>query len=171
MPASEAGTRTLMYGIAGAIFATDRLTKWWIETRVSAYDSHTVIPGFFDIVHSQNSGAAFGLFADSSSQWRSLLLIVFSIVALVVLAAMLWRSAHLDRKTAVALALIFGGALGNVFDRVRMGTVTDFLLFYIGSHQWPVFNAADSAIVIGSALLLLDFVKFKRQPASSSNVS
>jgi len=171
MPASEAGTRALMYGLAGAVFATDRLTKWLIETRVSAFDSHTVIPGFFDIVHSQNSGAAFGLFADSASQWRSVLLIGFSFVALVVLAGMLWRSAHLDRKTAVALALIFGGALGNVFDRVHSGTVTDFLLFYIGSHQWPAFNEADSAIVIGSALLLLDFVKFKRQPASSSNVS
>src|ERR1041384_3874162 len=84
MAASETGTRVLMYGIAGAIFATDRLTKWLIETRVSAFDTHTVIPGFFDIVHSQNSGAAFGLFADSASQWRSVLLIGFSFVALVV---------------------------------------------------------------------------------------
>ena len=123
MPASEARTRALMYGMAGAVFATDRLTKWLIETRVSAFDSHTVIPGFFDIVHSQNSGAAFGLFADSASQWRSVLLIGFSFVALVVLAGMLWRSAHLDRKTAVALALIFGGALGNVFDCPLYGIV------------------------------------------------
>jgi signal peptidase II len=72
--------------------------------------------------------------------------------------------------TATALALILGGAMGNVFDRVRWGTVTDFLLFYIGRYQWPAFNAADSAIVIGSSLLLLDFLKPKRQPAHSPDV-
>jgi len=160
-----------MYGLAGAVFAIDRLTKWIIETRVDAFDTHVVIPGFFDIVHSQNSGAAFGLFADSSSEWRTVLLIGFSVVALVALTVMLWRTPRLDRMTATALALILGGALGNVFDRVRLGTVTDFLLFYIGQYQWPAFNAADSAIVIGSGLLFLDFLKPKRQAARTQDVS
>ena len=108
----------MMYGLAGAVFAIDRLTKWIIETRVSFYDSHVVIPGFFEIVHSQNQGAAFGLFAQSTSEWRSVLLIGFSIVALVTLIVMLWRTSRFDRKTSIALALILGGALGNVFDRV-----------------------------------------------------
>ena len=160
-----------MYGVAGAVFAIDRLTKWMIETRFSSYDSFVVIPGFFEIIHSENRGAAFGLFAESSSEWRTFLLIGFSVVALVALAVMLWRTSKLDRITAIALALILGGALGNVFDRVRWGTVTDFLLFYIGSYQWPAFNAADSAIVIGSGLLLLDFLKLRRQPARTQNVS
>jgi signal peptidase II len=160
-----------MYGLAAAVFAVDRLTKWIIESHVSAQDSHVVVPGFFEIVHSKNQGAAFGLFAESSSQWRTILLIGFSVVALLALVVMLWRTSRLDRKTAIALALILGGAMGNVFDRVRWGTVTDFLLFYIGSYQWPAFNAADSAIVIGSGLLLLDFVKFKRQPAHTQDVS
>jgi signal peptidase II len=160
-----------MYGLAVAVFVVDRVTKWIIKTRVSESDSHVVIPGFFDIVHSQNSGAAFGLFAESTSEWRTVLLIGFSVVALIALAAMLWRTPRLDRMTAIALALILGGALGNVFDRVRWGTVTDFLLFYIGQYQWPAFNAADSAIVIGSGLLLLDFLKLKRQPAHSRDVS
>ena len=168
----EPWARATMYGLAGAVFAIDRLTKWIIETRVSRFDTHVVIPGFFDIVHSENQGAAFGLFAESTSEWRTLVLIGFSIVALVTLVAMLWRSPRLDRKTAIALALILGGAMGNVFDRlVRDGGVTDFLLFYIGSYQWPAFNAADSAIVIGSGLLLLDFIKFKRQPAHTQDVS
>ncbi len=167
----EAGARALMYGLAGAVFGIDRLTKWIIETRVSFYDNHVVIPGFFDIVHSENQGAAFGLFAQSTSELRTILLIGFSVVALVALVAMLWRSSRLDRKTAVALALILGGAMGNVFDRVCWGQVTDFLLFYIGTYQWPAFNAADSAIVIGSGLLLLDFVKFRRQPGHTENVS
>lgn len=167
----ESGARAMMYGLAAAVFAIDRLTKWIIETRVSFYDNHVVIPGFFDIVHSENQGAAFGLFAQSTSELRTVLLIGFSVVALVALVVMLWRTSRLDRKTAVALALILGGAMGNVFDRVRWGTVTDFLLFYIGSYQWPAFNAADSAIVIGSGLLLLDFLKFKRQPAHTHDVS
>ncbi len=167
----EPAARITLYGLAGTVFAIDRLTKWIIETRLSAYDSHIVIPGFFEIVHSENRGAAFGLFAESTSQWRTALLIGFSVVALISLVVMLWRSSRLDRKTAIALALILGGAVGNVFDRVRWGTVTDFLLFHIGSYEWPAFNAADSAIVIGSGLLLLDFVKFKRQPVHTQNVS
>lgn len=162
----------MMYGLAGAVFAIDRLTKWIIETRVSSSDTIVVIPRFFEIVHSENQGAAFGLFSQSTSEWRSVLLIGFAVIALVALVAMLWRTSRLDRKTAVALALILGGAMGNVFDRVvREGGVTDFLLFYIGSYQWPAFNAADSAIVIGSGLLLLDFVKFKRQPQHTHDVS
>ncbi|HKW97841.1 MAG TPA: signal peptidase II [Bryobacteraceae bacterium] len=165
---SESASRILMYTLAACVFGVDRLTKWIIETRVSAFDSHVVIPGFFEIVHSQNSGAAFGLFADSASEWRSVLLIGFSVIAVIALTVMLWRSSRFDRKTAVALALILGGAMGNVFDRLCWGTVTDFLLFYIGRYQWPAFNAADSAIVTGSALLLLDFLKLRRQPASTT---
>jgi signal peptidase II len=167
----ESASRAIMYGLAGAVFAADRLTKWVIETHFSAFDSRVIIPGFFEIVHSQNSGVAFGMFAESTSQWRTVSLIGFSVAALAALIVMLWRTSRVDRKTAIALALILGGAMGNVFDRVRWGTVTDFLLFYIGPYQWPAFNAADSAIVIGSALLLLDFIKFKREPAHTQNVS
>jgi signal peptidase II len=166
----DSPSRAMMYGLAGAVFAIDRLTKWIIETRMGSFDTHVVIPEFFEIVHSENRGAAFGLFAESTSEWRTVLLIGFSAVALVALVVMLWRTPRLDRITAIALALILGGAMGNVFDRIRWGTVTDFLLFYIGRYQWPAFNAADSAIVIGSSLLLLDFLKPKRQPAHSPDV-
>jgi signal peptidase II len=165
MPAGV--SRPVAYGLALAVFAIDRLTKWIIETRMSAFDNITVIPGLFDIVHSQNPGAAFGLFAGSTSEWRTILLIAFSGVALIVLAGMLWKSASMDRRIAIALALILGGAMGNVFDRVRWGTVTDFLLFYIGTHQWPAFNAADSSIVIGCGLLALDLLKPRRDPVST----
>lgn len=163
----QAVSRPVAYGLALAVFAVDRLTKWIVETRMSAFDNITVIPGLFDIVHSQNPGAAFGIFAGSTSEWRTILLIAFSGVALIVLAVMLWKSATMDRRTAIALALILGGAMGNVFDRVRWGTVTDFLLFYIGTHQWPAFNAADSSIVIGCGLLALDLLKPRREPVST----
>jgi signal peptidase II len=168
---TDARSRAVSYGLAAAVFAIDRMTKWVIETRVGSFDTHVVIPGFFDIVHSENSGAAFGLFAESSPEWRTVVLIGFSAIALVALTVMLWRTSRLDGLTATALALILGGALGNVFDRLRWGTVTDFLLFYVGRYQWPAFNAADSAIVIGSGLLLLEFLKPKRQPARTQDVS
>src|SRR6266542_2329185 len=115
------------YSIAAAVFALDRLTKWIIETYVSALDRFTVIPGFFDIVHSQNRGAAFGMFNESSSQWRTLLLIVFSAGAAIFVSGMLWNPKRLDRLTFYGLSLIFGGAVGNVFDRIAWGRVTDFL--------------------------------------------
>lgn len=158
-------TRTTAYGVAVAVFLVDRLTKWIIETRLSMYDVITVIPGFFDIVHARNTGAAFSMFADSESPWRTTLLILFSAVALVVIGWMLRNASKMDIRSAVALSLILGGALGNVFDRAVMGSVTDFLDFYVGSWHWPSFNVADSAIVIGSCLLLLDAARKREEPA------
>lgn len=156
------------FGAAGAVLILDRLTKWIIETRVSFIDTYPVIPGFFDIVHSQNSGVAFGIFNDSTSEWRTLLLILGSIAAVVALSVMLWKAERLDRRTLWGFALILGGAAGNVLDRIVWGRVTDFLLFYVGQYQWPTFNVADSAIVIGSGLLLLDLLRPKRQAANVS---
>jgi signal peptidase II len=153
------------YGLSAAVFALDRLTKSIIEASLTSYDVHTVIPGFFDIVHSQNRGVAFGLMNDSHSTWRTLVLVVFSAGALLLVAGMLWRAARLDRWTTTGLALVLGGAAGNLFDRLMWGRVTDFLEFYIGSFHWPTFNVADSCIVIGSGLLILELLKPKHQPA------
>lgn len=156
------------YGAAAAVFVLDRLTKWLIEARVSFADTFRVIPGFFDIVHSENRGVAFGIFNDSTSEWRTGLLVAASLAAVVLVGGLLWRAERLDRATMWGFAMILGGAAGNVFDRLAFGKVTDFLLFYIGSYQWPAFNAADSAIVIGSGLLLLDMLRPKRQAANVS---
>jgi signal peptidase II len=152
-------------GMAGAVFALDRFTKWIIETRVSVMDTHNVIPGFFDIVHSSNRGVAFSLFHDSTSPWRTTLLIAAAAAALVVVGWMIWRSQGMGRLSLYGLALIFGGAAGNLFDRIVWGAVTDFLDFYVGSVHWPAFNVADSAVVVGSGLLLLDLLKARREPA------
>jgi len=162
-----ADVRVKAYGLAAAAFALDRLTKWIIRTHVSAFDVHRVIPGFFDIVHSENRGVAFGLLNDSHSAWHTLVLVVFSAAALVLIAALLWKTARSDAWTAMSLALILGGAAGNLFDRIIFGQVTDFLEFYIGDLHWPTFNVADSCVVIGSALLLLDLLRPKRQPAQT----
>jgi len=158
--------RLKAFGLAAAVFALDRLTKWIIQTRVSAFDVHTVIPGFFDIVHSENRGVAFGLMNGAPSAWRTGVLIGFAAVALVFVAALLWRGSRLDRWSAIGLSLILGGAAGNLFDRIVWGRVTDFLEFYIRDLHWPTFNVADSCVVIGSGLLL-DLLRPNRQTAQT----
>ena len=160
-------SRVKAYALSATVFGIDRVTKALIEAHVSPFDVHPVIPGFFDIVHSQNRGVAFGLMNDSTSAWRTAVLIVFSAAALLLVAGLLWRASRLDRWTATGLALVLGGAAGNLFDRILWGRVTDFLEFYIGDLHWPTFNVADSCIVIGSGLLLLELLRSKRQPAGA----
>jgi signal peptidase II len=163
-----ADSRAKSFALAAAVFALDRATKLIVERSVSFSDDIKIIPGLFDIVHSENRGVAFGVFNDSDSQFRTILLVVFSIVAVVWVSVMLWRSRHLESLPSWAFALVLGGAAGNLFDRAISGRVTDFLLFYIGAYQWPSFNVADSAIVIGCALLLLDQLRPKRRTAHVS---
>jgi signal peptidase II len=157
-------TPNVAYLVAAGVFVLDRLTKWVIESTMTTFDVQPVIPGFFDIVHARNRGAAFSILANSDSIWRDVLLIGISAAALLIVGSMLRNASQLDRRTAVALSLILGGAIGNVFDRVMFGAVTDFLDFYIGDLHWPAFNVADSAIVIGSGLLLLGMWR-KQEPA------
>ena len=155
--------RVASYGAAGGVFLLDRFTKWLIETRVALFETNTVIPGFFSIVHTKNRGAAFGFLNESTAPWRGALLIGLSGAVLILVARMLWRPGRLDRWTRMGLTSILGGALGNLVDRARSGQVTDFLDFYIGGWHWPAFNVADSAIVVGAGLLILSLVR--PQPA------
>jgi signal peptidase II len=154
--------------IALMVLCLDRATKWIIAQKIDLHDSVQVIPGFFRLTHVQNSGAAFGLFADSPSQWKIAVLVLFSIVALVIVSALLWRNSHSMSTTGLGLSLILGGALGNLWDRLINGRVVDFLLFYIGDHQWPAFNIADSAIVVGAALLVIEIL-FSKTPATEKS--
>lgn len=142
--------------LAFGFFGLDRLSKWFVGRYVSFSDDIKIIPGLFDIVHSENRGVAFGVLNDSESPWRTLLLVALSLGALVWISVMLWRAKRLDALLCWAFALVLAGAAGNLYDRIVSGRVTDFLLFYIGEHQWPAFNVADSAIVIGCGLLIVD---------------
>ncbi len=160
--------RLKSFALAAGVFALDRVSKLLVETRVSFTDDIKIIPGLFDIVHSENRGVAFGVFNDSESQWRTTLLVALSIAAVIWVSITLWRSRQMDAVQPWAFALILGGAAGNLFDRAVSGRVTDFLLFYIGDHQWPSFNVADSAIVAGCGLLLLDQFRPKRRTAHVS---
>ncbi len=159
--------RRIPFLIALAVFLLDQLSKWIIKTRLTGWDVIHVIPGFFNIVHAENRGVAVGLMATSSAAWRPLLLIGASAVVLVWVSVALWRGqTHGSAMLTVALALILGGAAGNLFDRVVYGTVTDFVEVYEGRHYFPAFNVADSAISIGGALLVLDMLRSRNRQSS-----
>jgi signal peptidase II len=147
--------------IIAAVVALDRATKLYIQSAFTPSDIKPVIPGFFNIVHWENPGAAFGFLADSPTAWSSALLVAVSLGVMAVIAVMLWRPTRINMLPntplmRAALALVFGGALGNLWDRLFRGTVTDFLQFFFGSYEFPSFNVADSMITIGAALLLID---------------
>jgi signal peptidase II len=141
--------------IALAVLLLDRITKWAISQTIPLEDAVNIIPGFFRLTHLENTGAAFSLFADSPSPFRTTLLVGFSVAALAVVSVLLWKDRNRFHSGTLALSLILGGAIGNLWDRLSDGKVTDFLDFYIGAHHWPPFNVADSAIVVGALLLLL----------------
>ncbi|MFL6385953.1 MAG: signal peptidase II [Terriglobales bacterium] len=145
--------------IALAVLLLDRLTKWVIAQTIPLEDAVNIIPGFFRLTHLENTGAAFSLFADSPSPFRTTLLIAFSVAALAVVSVLLWKDRSVFHSGTLALSLILGGAVGNLWDRVSDGKVTDFLDFYIGAHHWPPFNVADSAIVIGALLLFVRMLR------------
>jgi signal peptidase II len=147
--------------IALMVVLLDRWTKHVVAQRIRLYSHVQVIPGFFQLTHTENTGAAFSLFADSPAPWKTALLIAFSGIALVVVSVLLWKNHHAHMATGIGLSLIMGGALGNLWDRLARGRVVDFLLFYFKRYQWPVFNLADSAIVIGAGLLVLEILFHK----------
>lgn len=142
--------------LAAGVVVLDQVTKWMVVKAIPLWGAVTVIPGFFDVSHVRNTGAAFGLFASFAAPWRTWLL---NGVATLVFAAVLvyaLRTPATEKRVQTGLALILGGAVGNLIDRVTQGFVTDFLHVYVGKHQWPDFNAADSAISIGVVLLAWD---------------
>ena len=155
--------RKFHFLIAAMVVVLDRATKWIIAKDISLHSSIQLIPHVFYLTHVENRGAAFGLFAESPSQWKIAMLVSFSIVAMVIVSGLLWRGGHTVTTTGVGLSLILGGAVGNLWDRLLNGRVVDFLLVYIGSYEWPAFNVADSAIVIGAGLLAFEIL-FDKAP-------
>jgi signal peptidase II len=150
--------RLIHFFIALLVILVDRWTKGLVAARIALYSHIQIIPGFFRLTHTENTGAAFSLFADSPAHWKTGLLIGFSVVAMVIVSVLLWKQQRALTITGIALSLILGGAAGNLWDRVLSGRVVDFLLFYFKQYQWPVFNMADSSIVIGASLLVFEIL-------------
>lgn len=132
------------------VVLTDQWSKEWVRSSFDYGELRPVIEGFFSLTYVRNTGAAWGAFS-SQGHWL-IILSVAMLVALVVFRRSFLRDTLTHR---LALGFIAGGILGNLFDRVRLGYVTDFLLFYVGQYQWPTFNIADSGICIGTALYIL----------------
>ena len=144
--------------VSGGIVLVDQVTKYWITIHLALHEHIVVIDNFFNINHVLNPGGAFGFFANGSPWVRKFIfLFLSSLVALFVL----WLYKKTARDLVVlsfGLALIFGGAIGNLIDRFRFGKVVDFLDFYVGTAHWPAFNVADSGISIGMAILIYHVV-------------
>ena len=153
--------RAIHFFIPLIVLLLDSWTKHIVSVHIPLYTYIQIVPGFFRLTHTENTGAAFSLFADSPAHWKTGMLIAFSLVALVIVFALLWTNARALTPAGIALSLILGGALGNLWDRLASGRVVDFLLLYIRQYQWPVFNLADSAIVVGAGLLVIEILLSK----------
>ena len=141
----------------------DQASKLWILQNFELYDSTVIIPGLFNLTFLRNTGAAFGMFAGHPSWWRQLFFIGVAVVALVVILVFQRKLGRQNSLYTISLAFIGGGAVGNLIDRIRYGSVVDFLDVYIGRHHWPAFNVADSAITVGVCLFLLTQFQEERQ--------
>jgi len=155
--------------ISAVIILADRFTKTLVAARIPLGEAIPVVPSFLRITHWLNEGAAFSLFADSTSpntvRWG---LIAFSTLAALVVLIVLVRLGNKISMTTVALAMIFAGALGNLHDRIVYGSVVDFIEVHIFGYHWPDFNVADSAIVTGACLLMLDSLIPRKTVESST---
>ena len=149
--------------ISAVVILLDRLSKNWVRQHIELGHAIPVIPKVFRITHVLNDGAAFSLFADSATpehvRWG---LIAFSTAAALAVLIVLLRMGRSITLTTLALALVLGGAIGNDYDRIRFASVVDFLEVHIVTYHWPDFNVADSAIVVGACLLLLDALITKK---------
>jgi len=150
--------RAFYAGLSAAIVLLDQVTKHLVDSLMELHDSRSVVEGLLSLSYVQNRGAAFGFLSHSDLPYQPTLFIAVSIVALIAISAYALRLPLSHRLAQTALALVLGGAVGNLIDRVRLGYVIDFVDVYWKSHHWPAFNVADSAISVGICLLVLEIV-------------
>lgn len=143
------------------VLVVDQATKYYFEHRLELYEQIVIIPDYFSWMLAYNTGAAFSFLADSSG-WQRWLFALIAVVVSVVLVVWLKRLGRDDTWLAIALALVLGGALGNLYDRVAIGHVIDFIFVHWKEHGFPAFNIADSAITVGAIMLALDMFKSKK---------
>jgi signal peptidase II len=144
--------------ILSFVVVLDQASKWWLARTLDIHEFRPLIEGVLSLSHVQNRGAAFGILSEADLPYQAALFSAVSLLALVAIAVYAFRLPAEARLPQMGLALVLGGALGNLIDRVRLGYVVDFIHVYWGRHQWPDFNVADSAITVGVALLILDML-------------
>lgn len=169
-----AGARSIRWSwlalIIAVVLAADQVTKHAIEKYTTADYFHVVIPGLLNFIHTHNPGVAFSMFANAHSPAVRFLLVLFSVGVIVFLFWLLAAERAGGRMGQVGMALIIGGAVGNVVDRLTRRGVTDFIDLHITSHHWPTFNVADSAIVIGAALVLMELFRDWGRPTHAKGL-
>ena len=149
--------------IVGLVVVLDQITKLVVLAKMPLYHSITVIPGFFNLTHVRNPGGAFSFMASGSHEIRNLLFIGVSVIAMGLIVYFYRSTPKTHPYLASALAMIFGGAVGNLIDRLRFDEVVDFLDVYVGAYHWPVFNVADSSITVGITIFIAHLV-FGKMP-------
>lgn len=146
-------------GLLLAVFSLDQVTKRIVDGALEVHESHPLVSGLLSLTYVRNRGAAFGILSDADLPFQPAVFAAVSVVALVLIVVYALRTPAGHRLPQTALALITGGALGNLADRARLGYVIDFIDAYWGPHHWPAFNVADSAISVGVGLLVLDLLR------------
>src|SRR5271154_1595448 len=163
MPAESKPARLLLVALAIGALAADQFSKYAVDKYTAPGSQRVLVPGFLNLLHTSNPGVAFGLFAGSANPWKPALLIAFSVLVIGMLVWLLATDRAGGSLGQYGIALILGGAAGNLLDRFMRHSVTDFIDFYIGSYHWYTFNIADSAIVIGAGLVVLELFRESKQ--------
>jgi len=161
------GTRLLYLALSGFLFSLDRVTKALVVDKLSLHESVSVVGGFFHLTHITNTGALFGLMAGLSSPFRGLIFITVPVLAIGLILLFQFHARENDFLAQVGLSMILGGALGNLWDRIFLGHVIDFLDFSVAGFHWPAFNIADSCICLGVLSLILDLLWRERRVVPS----
>jgi signal peptidase II len=150
--------------LAASIIVPDQITKAVIQRKYALWDTDPVIPGFFNLAHVLNKGAAFGFLNNPDSNWQIWFFAAVTVFAVGFIYFLLSSADKGDRFFIWGLGLVLGGALGNLIDRIRFGFVVDFLDFYVGEYHWPAFNIADIAITCGAfAIIVSMYMKNQRE--------
>ncbi len=152
--------------ISAMVIVLDQLTKYWVSQWLAPGASVPITP-FFNLVLTYNTGAAFSFLSRASGWQREFFILIAAAASLLIIY--LIRRYHLQKRFSIGLSLILGGALGNLWDRIVLGHVVDFLDFYIHTYHWPAFNGADSAITCGAALLIWDSFSRRAQQDKRKN--
>lgn len=158
------GRKYIYFGlISGLVILLDQIAKMLVLAHIQLYQKITVIPGFFNLTHLMNPGGAFGFLANSNSTVKNIIFIGASFAALVLILYFYHQTPKKYPYLGASLAMIFGGAIGNLIDRFRFGEVVDFLDVYVGHMHWPAFNVADSGVSVGVAIFIIHIL-FRKTP-------
>ena len=149
--------------VAGMVILLDQISKLIVLKSIPLYNSIVVIPGFFNLIHIRNPGGAFGFMAANASTTRHWIFLIAIGIAMAMILYFYHQTPRSYPFLGMALALIFGGAVGNLIDRLRFGEVVDFLDVYLGQLHWPAFNVADSAVTIGVVIFIIHII-LKKMP-------